>query len=126
MKINNLNIYKTSKEIRLSRTQSTQSGTVEGLSLPHDRRVLTGEGRLGAIISVIQAKKHSHAIQEREGTPRPSQLLVKRSLAGQKKLMLPHPDVCAGFPPLWKAFPGAGSFFYMPHGLLSFLDTNII
>jgi hypothetical protein len=28
---------------------------------------LFGKGRLGAIISIIQAKKHSHAIQEKEG-----------------------------------------------------------
>lgn len=70
MKINNLNIYKTSKEIRLSRTQSTQSGPAEGLSqwlwLRHNGRAFIGKGRLGAIISVIQAKKHSHAIQEKE------------------------------------------------------------
>lgn len=42
-------------------------------SLPH-----IGKGRLGAIISTIQAKKYSHAIQEKEGATETKPALVKQ------------------------------------------------
>jgi len=38
-------------------------GFSQWLSFRSNRLMLTGNGRLGAIISVIQAKKHSHAIR---------------------------------------------------------------
>lgn len=69
MKINNPAIYIPSKQINLSRTQSPQSESMKASASDHDRNslMLIGKGRLGAITSIIQAKKHSHTLQEKEG-----------------------------------------------------------
>lgn len=82
-------------------------------------------GRLGAITSTIQAKKHSSAIQEKRG---PQRQTCPRETAWL-------PDVSAGFWPFQrKAFPGQGIILfhapdlhlYNAYALQCFLDSDII
>lgn len=116
MKINSPNIYITSKQIMLSRTQLPNQNLGEALSqwllFTSNSLTFIGKGRLGAIISTIPARKYSHAIQENEGATETKPALVKQH-GCQKELVFSYPHVCAGF---WlfqrKAFPGDHSLSF--------------
>lgn len=105
MKSNRPSIYIASKQIKRSRTQSTQSESLEGFSqrplFRSNSLMLIGKGRLGAIASITQAKKNSHGVQEKEGATETKAALVKQSLAGQKELMF---SMCWLLPLLEKSF----------------------
>lgn len=139
MKINNPNIYLTSKQIVLSRTWSTQSESLERLLASGYCSGLTASRTLERedweqLSQQSKPRNTAMLFRKKRGPQRPN-LLYWNSLAGQKELMFSYPDVCTGFWPFQrKAFPGdtiilfhsTDLHLYNAYGLQSFLDINII
>lgn len=75
---------------------------------------LIGKGRLGAIISTIQAKKYSLAIQEKEGATETKPALSETARLARKSSCFPI-LMCAlaSGPSRGKLFQGPGSFSFI-------------